>query len=966
MEQFNSPIQGYDGWNINRSYMTPAYMANFRPSYGAGESSNSYTDRRTVGQSLWRLGPGDHAYGRDVLQDSEQDRYNISTSAGDAAAVALQQVAIPAAAWYGFNKLNNATGFGKFAGRSAARGATGLLGRGATALGMGRLAAMGGPAAAGLASVGGFAGGMFLPLMAAQAASSIADSALIDPYVATRRGMDATLANNARTYVSGTGGATSSGFGMSATRAQSISQALTVAGQKDLMLTGGDYNEIADNMMRAGIFQEVGDMDTQKVVDGVKKATSVLKMIQRITGDPDIKNGIQTLATLKAGGLDDIQAMGLAVDRLRGSAAASGVSVTQIMDTIGNQGAVMAQREGISSTTGLLASADAFAGFTNARRAGLISGTEASMLGGTEGMTQNLLGGAYQVMNTGIARMAMQGGGRFGAGVSSNLSRWGSTSAGNPLASQGDWYLNQQVYKDKMLNTEGPTGMIIKALQDQASLMGLDPNDGSMLASIAPSLGISPEQLRAAGIADRSSQNPRASMNRAGANRASMISNRVTELQNSNQGLRGIWGLGTAQRAWNEGSREVLGAGANAMSPFTSIPAAISDAWSSSIVKLKGIEDVADQASFIDGANGRSRVRYRGRESITTTDMQSGYGAGSGKASTTTKTYNTKKYNDLLARMNNAEYGNDPEIRTKANAMRKALSEGNTEEASRLFVEIDNKMNGYLTGTAENDFERRVAQKKVAQDFSSGNIVTEVDMTLSSKAPGKTMKGELSAIRRMDPKEQDKALKRLIRDRKSDLVSELGILPSQVGNKSSDEVDKLLLDKARSYDLRYDEINTGSEATDKEAFMKRFQDMGYSDTQINSMINKSSRSFKDFLKDQNETWFGDGNVTDQTLKISRQIDESIEADKRADRTKGSNVDWSNIRDVTTGISALGDATDRNTSATNLLTDALIATSNRAGGIFSKDITKESLLTNPKTENAVKGVGKNTDVRSYYE
>lgn len=965
MEPFNSPIQGYDGWNVNASYMTPSYMSNFRPRYNnEGGRPNPFAENRSVAQSAWRMGPGDHEWGRDVLQDSASDRYNITTGAGDVSVAAMQQIAIPAAAWYGASKLSNmGTMFGSREslgsragarmGGMASRMATGAAGRGMGVMGMGGMAARGagvaGSMAGGAAAVGGLAGGMFLPLMAAQAMGSVADSALIDPYVQTRRGMDAMLSNTANRAITGSGGSTSGGFGMSATRAQEISQSLTVAGQGDLMLGGGDYNEIADNMMRAGIFQEVGDMDANKIVDGVKKATSVLKLIQRVTGDPDIKAGIQTLATLKAGGLDDINQMGLAVNQLRAASAVSGVSMQQIMDTVGNQGAVMAQQQGISANTGMLASADAFAGFTNARQAGLISGTEMAMLGGAEGMTQNLMGGAYQAMNSGMGRMILQGGGQFGDNGTSNINRWGGQFAGNPLASQGDWFLNQQVYKDEAMNDVGASNIILKSLQGQARTMGQDANDGNILAALAPSLGITPEQLRSAGLADRAAQDPLSQLRMVDANRASTVSNRVTELQNTNQGLRGVWGLGTAQKAWNEGSRGLLQAGAEAMDPFTAVTAGISDAWSAGITSMKGIESTADQAFFVDQGDGtKDRLRLRGNRNVTTR-------SGARGENLTTNTYEDNQYDDMFTRMNTAAQSRDPEIRKKSMALRKAIQDGDSKLAAKLYSEIDNSTGGSLTGTAEDDFERRVALQEFEKAVANGSITTETDMSLDTGPVAKTIEGELAGLQGLSTADKDKAIKRLIETRSNDMSGALGISLKELGGKSEDQVKDLMLDRARAYQTKYAEIDTGDVETDKQEFMKRFQEMGYSSDQINSMVTKSGRSMEDFLKDQNSI-FG-GEVTDEALTIKKQIDESIDMDKRAERTKGTNIDWSNLRDVTSGIGALGDATDRNTNATNLLTDAILATNNANNG-SAEDITRDQLLPPNPNESTVKGVTKN--------
>ena len=616
MEPFNTPIQGYDGWNVNQSYLTPAYMANFRPQYAYGDySQNAFAENTSFTQSAWRAGPGDYRRGSDVLQTMESDYSNLSSAAMDASVFALQNVAIPAAAWYGVSKLNKTPGFlrsgvgagagsttmagsiGTRAGRWGSRAFTGAAGQAASRVGLGGVAGST-PAkwaatqmARGAGSIGGFVGGVTLPIAAAIAASSAIDSTLVNPYVHTRRGMDAMRANTANQFISGEGGSAGGGFGMSAVRAQKISQALTVAGQKDFMLDGGEYNEIADNMMRAGMFQEIGDMDTTRIVDGVKKATSVLKLIQRITGDPDIKNGIKAMATLKSGGLDDIEQMGHAITKIRTSSAVAGIGMEQMMDTIGSQGAVMAQQNGIQANTGMLASADAFAGFTNARKLGLISGSQSAMLGGVEGMTQNSMQAAYSVMNTGINRMLLQSGGNLGQNTLDSILGWGGQFSSDPASSMGDFVLNRRAYEDDAMNEYGASSLVLESLKAMSrDIYGTDTN-GNYIASLAAANGISPEQIRSIALLDQSKQDPRFETRWRDAAAVASRSDKVTELQNHNMGLYGIPVIGTAQKFFNESTSLIREGGANLMSPLTELAAQVSDGWAESILDYRGIED---------------------------------------------------------------------------------------------------------------------------------------------------------------------------------------------------------------------------------------------------------------------------------------------------------------------------------------------------------------------------------------
>ena len=961
MDPFNSPIQGYDGWNVNASYLTPAYMANYRPKYGNDTGkSNAFSENLSIGDSLMRMGPRDHAFGRDVLQDSSYDRYNISSGMGDAAVWGMQNVAIPAAAWSAATRFNQlGTHFGSrasmgsraggFMGNMASRMTTGTLSGARSMAGLGSAGSMGTGAATMMAggsrAVGALAGGMFLPLLAAQAASTVMDKTLVDPYVSTRRGMDSMLSNTANTAVHGSGASTSGGFGMSATRAQDISQALTVAGGQDLMLETGSYNEIADNMMRAGIFQEVGDMDTTRIVDGVKKATSVLKLIQRITGDPDIKNGIQTLATLKAGGLDDINQMGVAVNQLRSASAVSGVSMQQLMSTIGNQGAIMAQQQGISANTGMLASADAFAGFTNARRSGLLSGTEVAMLGGVEGMTQNLMGGAYQTLNSGISRMIMQGGGQFGGTMSGNIQAWGGKVAGNPLASQGDWFLNQQVYKDDAMKNVGASNVILKSLQGHARSMGLDPNDANMLAAVAPSLGISPEQLRSAGLADRAAQDPLSRMRMTEARGASDISNRITEMQNNNQGLYDIPGLGGIQKTYNEMGQAISMTGATIMDPVTRATSAISDSWTEAITGTKGLESLKSRTNLITNADGTSsKVRYVGRDNS--------------KMHTDKRLLKSDKYDELFSKLN--ALSSDPKLAATTKALQKAIRDGNLDDASALMKDLDVK--GMMSGGSPGGFEQNAFLETFAQDVKRGAIGVESVAELDLRSPGSNLKGELAMTELLTPDKRKEALSAMIQGgRGKDIAAMYGVKSSELEGLSADQKKAAILKKALSGKMYYSEIDTGDDDKNEEAFYERFEGMGFSRTEIESYA-RTKGGAKSLINTDLEEFmpqgfFGTGDRTEATKKIAREIQANKEAESKRASASSTEINWSSLKDVTEGIGKLGPAVTDNTSAIQANTAVNLALLNSRGNIFSSDKTIADLMPAATTESEVKPVVK---------
>lgn len=928
MDQFNSPIQGYSGWNVNQSYMTPSYMSNFRPAYdNGGERDNPFARHDSMWQSAQYLGPRDYSYGADSLQESSAHMYNITSGMGDAAASLFQNVGIPVSAWYGVSKLNGmrggsiGSGLGRRMGIGASRLATGAIGTGARAVGLGGMARFGAGTAsrlaAGAGGLGAFAGGMFLPIAAGQAVSSLMDKTLMDPYVATRRGMDAMRANTANQFISGAGQAKSGGFGMSATRAQKISQSLTEAGQGDLSLSGGMYNEIADNMMRAGIFQEVGDMDTKRVVDGVKKATSVLKLISRVTGDPDIRNGIQTLATLKSGGLDDIDKMGRAVNQLRASSAVSGVSMTQLLDTVGNQGMVMAQQQGMRGVTGLLASTDAFAGFTNARRAGLISGGQMQALGGAEGMTQNLMSGAYGMMNSSYSRMVMQGGGRFGDSLVDNISRWGKGVSRDPISSQGEYFANQGYYKEQAMNKYGPTGLMMDTLQGRAKSLHLDSTDGNIIAAMAQAENLSPEQFRSMAESDRAMQDPRSRMRLNEAKRSSDRSDYASSLQQDGLGLRGIPLLGKMQEAWVTGSAAFLRSGAESTNPMTDMIASASDAIESSLTGVKGMKDKITESHVISRGGSSVMARLVGYDKSKGRKIRGAYRDSIGLV-------RSDAHNDLIEKFNYILDNGTQSAKDKATDALAALTDRNKDKFKKLYREIDSDSKGYLSGSEYGpkmtshyeDVDKLVDSNRI-QGMTTSTRMAKVSNTL-----------ETDLNKAMLSEDKDAAIDKIMKDRgtmNEELLRTLGIDKDKQSGRSDAKKKVAIHDKMSEWYNREMPKIKGTTDSQMNQIQERFQKYGFSSKLISSYLRDRPES-RETIGDTFNPMFGD--TGDLTRKTVKELEAYREDQAKNMNKQGSNVDWSNLKDVTGGIKLLGPAVQGNTAAIEANTKAQIAIHNK--------------------------------------
>jgi len=728
MNQFEAPITTYEGFDLNQSYMTPAHLAGFRPSYVHGQDPmNPYGHDYTIGQSLsGAFSPFSPVpVGMDPLALDARHKENLASGVGDGFMTAMQYAGIPLASWYAMNKVMGTTGagwgaaaakrFGPMAGRMAS-GAASFIPKGGLGAGLGRVAggtaagamnwatrntigrigggalgkswlagAMGRGLSSGLVAAGGFAGAIAAPLLAGQALASAADELLIDPYVSTRQGHDATRANLGLQFVGGEGSQVSGGFGISNVRATEIATKLTDLGAQDFRLETGDYNKIMDLSMRAGLMNEIGNMDADKIVDAVKGITSTVKTILDVGAATDMQEAVTIMADLRRGGLQTPRQMASAMRQLAVTSAVSGTSVNQIMDTVGRQGEVYALQQGMMGSTGMIASANAYAGYTNAFKSGLISAGQMASLGGVEGMTQNAISGTMKMLDSTYARMAMQGGTAFGNDRVSAIGKWGANFANDPLASQGDWFVNRGAYKDKALRREGSAGLTFNTLMAAAKDIGLTKSDGSIdflhLAAVAEANGMSSEEFRSHAEAYRADSDAGARARKIGAMRANSRREMASYFDQEGYGLINAPLIGDLQVGFKQFGammrRNTTGMG-DGIAETTS---AVADWWERAQADWRGIK-LPHQQSFNMGGDRVRLSSWVSRE-VGSSKVQIGSG----------------KWNNfnagLIKILNDPHNKSNPKARKLLEKIRKG--EGD-DEARRLALELQNESNGLLLG----------------------------------------------------------------------------------------------------------------------------------------------------------------------------------------------------------------------------------------------------------------------------
>ena len=318
-------------------------------------------------------------------------------------------------------------------------------------------------------------------------------------------------------YVEGTGGDATDRTGLSRERAAEIASDVTRFGMEDFGYSIREVGDIARGLSEGGMFEGIADMDREAIVKGVKDATSVLKVIADITGDRDIKQGISVLKSLRSAGIGDWGEMSRVLRGVRGKALVSGVSTQELLSGAGNQGALWAAGQGMLGASGLQVATDAYAGFTSAYKAGLLGTKEYKRLGGAQGMTTAYLSGTKDILDTPLARMAMETGVDPSKPMDA-LQQWSNYYAEDPLAREGDWLLNKERLKEEAV--ERDPLLALRTLKGVAGMYGR--TDKAFIATLGQSMGMDSQELKALFALNQSYIDPRARYLRGDAYRTGM------------------------------------------------------------------------------------------------------------------------------------------------------------------------------------------------------------------------------------------------------------------------------------------------------------------------------------------------------------------------------------------------------------------------------------------------------------
>lgn len=661
-----SPMSSYYGFGINPAYTTPAYMSNFRPAYASDtDPFNPYSQNRGYLEALrnqYMFNPIGN-YASDPSEDERANNWSLNTMHSDAFVNGVTKVGIPLAAWYGANKffgmkvaarsptaglwdrgaayagaIYRGQGMGaasaawmNTAARQSLGAATGsVLGRGAGRFmggiigGAGRLVGMGG--ALGGASTllggagavaGGLVGSIAMPLAVGAGVAKAANYYAAEPYIGIRRGEDAMLANTANTFVGGQAGPNMGSFGISARHANRLSRAFMDSNIQDMGFKPGDYSAMADYGMQAGIFNDIGNLNVDDMKKRVAGMADSVKMIMAVANTNSVKEAIQYMARLKAAGVSNPGAVTRVMSEMGMASGISGTSAEQIMNTVGNQGQMIAQRLGMLPVMGQRQAASIYAGFANAYKTGSLNQADAAALGGVEGATQYAMEGAGRIFSMPYFKAAINSGAELGSGNMLGVSQaFGKRRAGNPLISYGDDVINSGVRTTEYLNKHSSMETVMNFLYDQtANIPSAKGKDGKV--DLRAALGwaqangyLSEEEARTYALQFKMKMDPeyQRRMKNAAAGSADKQMNQWMSQQGYDT-LAGVPGVGNMIQRVRQFNRELLDDSSGISGAFTSMRAGMSDKWDQFQASVMGRENPNSKAAATWAMENGKQVR---------------------------------------------------------------------------------------------------------------------------------------------------------------------------------------------------------------------------------------------------------------------------------------------------------------------------------------------------------------------
>lgn len=253
-----------------------------------------------------------------------------------------------------------------------------------------------------------------------------------------------------------------------------------------------------------------GAASPDALVAKVKEISKTVKVLMRITGDPDVQSAIQSLAQMKDLGFTGLSGQAGAVANRAMFARMAGVSQAG-MDQMGMAGAGLAGQYGLAGATGYSAGMAGAAQANLARSSGALNALQMARAGGVGGLGQINAAAGLAAMNDDRYLLAALGRDKNGKmtvdadayrrahGMSFEEVTKASAEALRNMGSQGifEWNTRRQEFKDSIAQKLSPMEMQMNAIKQAQAFRGQFGGSMSLGTALQQTTGMSAEQARA-------------------------------------------------------------------------------------------------------------------------------------------------------------------------------------------------------------------------------------------------------------------------------------------------------------------------------------------------------------------------------------------------------------------------------------------------------------------------------------
>lgn len=313
--------------------------------------------------------------------------------------------------------------------------------------------------------------------------------------------------------VSGTGLNMATGQGMDAMGARQVATGVRhLQRDHDFERTGfntADTMRIMQSSSSAGLL--TGSQSPDQLVSKVKEISKTISVLMKITGDPDVRNAIQSLGQMRELGFNGLASQAGAVANRASFARMAGQSQSQMTATM-MAGAGLAGQYGLVGATGAMAGGFGAAQANMAASSGALNDLQMARAGGQAGLGQINAQSQLSAMNNDqymLAAMGRDSKGRMTVdmnefrkvqGMSFDQVQNKAADALRQMDSKGifEWNTRRQEFKDHIAQKLRPGEMQMMVLQQAKAFQGqFKPGEMSLGSALQSTTGMDANSARA-------------------------------------------------------------------------------------------------------------------------------------------------------------------------------------------------------------------------------------------------------------------------------------------------------------------------------------------------------------------------------------------------------------------------------------------------------------------------------------